>query len=146
VTGETITAGALANRQWKRSGAQANYFERNPVAQLRNTLAGMLRRKFKNQGWGKQAKTQKLLGCSFEEFKVHIEQQFLPGMTWENHGAWHYDHVIPCDCAKNILELEALQHWSNFRPLWGRDNLSKGHTPPDNWKERLAELVALLDK
>ena len=30
--------------------------------------------------------------------KKHIENQFIEGMTWENHGDWHVDHIIPCSC------------------------------------------------
>lgn len=29
------------------------------------------------------------LGCSIAEFRVHIEAQFQPGMTWANWGEWH---------------------------------------------------------
>jgi len=35
------------------------------------------------------------LGCSIPELKIWIEQQFKPGMTWENYGEWHIDHIIP---------------------------------------------------
>jgi hypothetical protein len=130
----------------KAQGLDVAYLVANPLYKLRKDILKLFHASFRRRKWGKQTKTQKLLGCSFEEFKTHIEGQFLPGMTWENHGSWHYDHVIPCNCAGNILELEALQHWSNFQPLWGSDNLSKGPTPPDNWKERLAALMLLLDK
>lgn len=30
-----------------------------------------------------------------EEFKNHIENLFLEGMSWDNHGEWHIDHIIP---------------------------------------------------
>jgi hypothetical protein len=36
-----------------------------------------------------------ILGCSFEHFMKYIEDQFLEGMTWENHGERHLDHKTP---------------------------------------------------
>jgi len=42
--------------------------------------------------------TIELLGCTIEEFWVHLEEQFTEGMTRENHGrtGWHMDHIRPC--------------------------------------------------
>lgn len=72
--------------------------------------------------------TMNLLGCSIEDFKVHIEAMFLDGMTWSNMGEWHLDHIRPC--ATFDLTLAENQricfHYSNIQPLWGVDNLKKG--------------------
>jgi hypothetical protein len=67
------------------------------------------------------------LGCSYDEFKVHIEKQFLEGMTWANHGKWHLDHIIPVSYGLNESEVIALNHYTNFQPLWATDNMSKGN-------------------
>jgi len=80
---------------------------------------------------GKQKKstTKELLGCSCEYFKKYIEKQFREGMTWNNHGKWHLDHIIPC----SFFDLSQLDqqkkcfHYSNFQPLWASDNISKGN-------------------
>ena len=69
------------------------------------------------------------LGCSVLEFKKHIEKQFRPGMSWDNwstHG-WHLDHKKPLnsfDLADRMQFLAAV-HFSNYQPLWQRDNLQK---------------------
>jgi hypothetical protein len=70
-------------------------------------------------------KTEEILGCSFQDFKNHIESQFKDGMGWLNHGKWHLDHKVPLALAKNVDELIKLNHWTNFQPLWAGDNLNK---------------------
>ena len=69
------------------------------------------------------------LGCSIEEFKLHIESLWLEGMTWENHGVdgWHIDHKIPLDYfVKNSDDPWEANHYTNLQPLWAAANLSKG--------------------
>ena len=73
-----------------------------------------------------------LVGYDINDLMRHIERQFQPGMTWENHGqyGWHIDHVIPRS-AFNYEEPEDIDFqrcWAldNLQPLWWRDNLSKG--------------------
>ena len=69
-------------------------------------------------GTKKQGHTIDELGYSAVELKEHIEQQFTPGMTWENHGEWHIDHikgVINFDSDTNVNIVCALD---NLQPLW----------------------------
>jgi hypothetical protein len=73
--------------------------------------------------------TQKLLGCSIPEFMKHIENQFEEGMNWDNHGThgWHVDHEQQCatfDLPKPEEQKECF-HYTNQRPLWAKDNLSR---------------------
>jgi hypothetical protein len=79
----------------------------------------------KNKGYTKQSKTFKILGCSYEDFKKHLERQFTKGMTWENQGQWHLDHIYPVSLAKDEQEVIKLNHYTNFQPLWAKDNLEK---------------------
>ena len=88
------------------------------------TLIGM---SLRNKGYTKKSKSYKILGCSFKEFKIHLESQFTKGMTWENSGEWHLDHIYPVSLAKEEEELIRLNHHTNFQPLWAFDNLSKGN-------------------
>jgi hypothetical protein len=46
-------------------------------------------------------------------------------MNWQNHGEWHFDHIYPVSLAKNEEELIKLNHYTNFQPLWKKDNLEK---------------------
>lgn len=67
------------------------------------------------------------LGCTVPELKVHLENKFLPDMTWENHGDWHIDHIKPL--AKfdltNLDQFKEACHYTNLQPLWAVDNISK---------------------
>lgn len=67
-----------------------------------------------------------MLGCSWEQLRDYIENQFVDGMTWENRNLWHIDHIVPLSSAKTIEELEKLCHYTNLQPLWALDNMSKG--------------------
>ena len=77
----------------------------------------------------KDAKTEFILGCTIEEFRLYIEKRFTDGMTFENHGlkGWHLDHIIPLSTANTEEEIIKLNHYTNFQPLWAEDNLKKGN-------------------
>ena len=82
---------------------------------------------FRNNGFTKSSKTYKVLGCTFEEFKEHLEKQFKDGMSWENQGKWHLDHIHPVSLAKSEEEIIKLNHYTNFQPLWAEENIRKGN-------------------
>ena len=76
----------------------------------------------------KSAPTLKLLGSSVAYVKKHLEAQFVDGMSWDNHGEWHIDHIRPCasfDLTDPEQQKECF-NYKNLQPLWAEDNLSKG--------------------
>ena len=80
------------------------------------------------KGVCKSARTEKILGCTLNEFITHIEKQFAKGMSWENRDEWHLDHILPMSSAKSESDVIALNHHTNLRPLWAADNLRKRDT------------------
>lgn len=70
-----------------------------------------------------------LLGCTIDDFKKHIENNFKDGMTWDSYGyyGWHIDHIIPISSAKSDDELMRLCHFTNLQPLWGIENIKKSN-------------------
>ena len=84
----------------------------------------------------KNAGTFEYLGIDRDGFLNYIESQLLEGMTWDNYGfvdgdrmaGWHVDHIIPL-CSFDFSDPDAAYrawHYTNLRPLWARDNMSKG--------------------
>ena len=81
----------------------------------------------KNRGLRKSKRTHEYLGCTSQELKQHLEKQFTDGMTWENQGKWHIDHIRPCASfnLENEIEKHMCFHYTNLQPLWGSENISK---------------------
>lgn len=83
---------------------------------------------YKGRGeWKKTTQTAKILQCDYKTFKHHIESQFTEGMSWENYGKWHFEHRIPSSYGETIEEVMELCHYTNYRPMWGMENISKGN-------------------
>jgi len=100
--------------------------KKDPAFKILTILRGRIRQALK--GYNKSDLTVKLLGCSIEEFWIHLEKKFTRGMTRENHGEWHVDHIIPCasfDLSKPEEQVKCF-HYTNLQPLWAIDNLKKG--------------------
>ena len=78
----------------------------------------------------KSANTFDALGYSADEFKVHMELQFAKGMSWDNHGEWHIDHIVPVSWhVKNgETDPKVINSLTNLRPIWASENISKGNS------------------
>lgn len=99
------------------------------TADIRRTIIGS----FKKNGFTKKSKTFDILGCTFEDFKSHLESKFEPWMTWQNRGnwngipttvneAWDIDHIIPLDIATCEADILRLNHYTNLQPLCSYTN------------------------
>lgn len=108
---------------------------------LRNRVRSAVTKGYKSN------RSIKLLGCSIDELKVHLEQQFEPGMTWENYGEWHIDHIIPCARfdLRNPIHQKICFNYRNLQPLWAKDNSSKHDNLPDGWEDLLEIIKESLD-
>lgn len=91
---------------------------------VRCRISAELKKKHKMQ----TSRSIKLLGCTFQYLKEYLQSKFTEGMSWENYGEWHVDHIRPCssfDLTNQSQQSECF-HYTNLQPLWAYDNLSKG--------------------
>lgn len=98
----------------------------NPVARLSDILRSRISAAIKYKR--KSGSAVKDLGCSLEQLFSHLESKFEAGMTWENWGKWHIDHIRPLisfDLTNREQFLQAC-HYTNLQPLWAKDNIAKG--------------------
>ena len=98
----------------------------NPNGAMERLLRARVRGALSGQD--KACSTSELLGCSIEECRKHLEDQFSDGMIWENHDLleagtfeWHIDYRRPY--ASFDLQFEEQQrmcfHYTNLQPMWG---------------------------
>lgn len=107
-----------------------NRYNTDLMFKLRRSCRNLIKLAFRNKKSEKLLKTEIILGCTYEEFKTHIESQFENWMTWENKGlyngefnhGWDIDHIIPLSSAENYEDLVKLNHYSNLRPLCSKVN------------------------
>ena len=97
----------------------------NPVLKLQQNFRNFIHNSFRKKNIVKNLKSQTILGCTFEEFKLYLESKFDPWMTWENYGlyngelnyGWDIDHIIPISNAKDEVEIIKLNNYQNLQPL-----------------------------
>lgn len=100
-------------------------------------LTAKIRKNMRRVAYGLQGKhivrpsSLKALGCTIDEFKLHIESQWESWMNWENYGPglynqWQLDHIKPIKYfVQHSNNPFAANHYTNIRPLRGIDNLKK---------------------
>lgn len=123
--------GKATKRAWleARPGWFAEYYrERRKIPEVRvhHAIRSRIQSMVRNKN-GKR--TVDILGYCANELIAHLERQFLPGMSWNNYGAWHIDHIVPVSSFKvsSVEDHELRRAWAltNLRPLWAKDNIKK---------------------
>lgn len=96
---------------------------------LRHKIGSRLRSMLVNKA---SRRTEDILGYTREDLISHLEKQFTKGMSWEKvlSGAVHIDHITAVSSFKvetvDCEDFRACWALANLRPLWAKDNLSKG--------------------
>jgi len=131
----------FSNNREKVYSAIKNRVDKDPSLKLRSYMGRSLWRYLK----GISGKCR-YLPFDFHKLRPHLESKFTIGMSWENYGRWHIDHIIPLKAKRsdgsyywNQKELTNpnsnvfKQAWAldNLQPLWAQENISKGN----KWQE-----------
>ena len=112
-----------------RNAKQKERYESDIQYKLINCIRARIYHAIKSTETFRRSNIKQLIGCSYSVLKAHIEKQFEPGMSWNNHSlhGWHIDHIKPV----NIFDLTDPEqqklcfHYTNLRPLWATKNLSR---------------------
>lgn len=93
------------------------------ICNLRAAINSALRGNYKS------GHTIELLGCSIEYLRSYLEVRFTEGMSWDNYGSWHIDHIIPLSYfdMSDPEQQKRAWHYTNLQPLWAVDNLKKSN-------------------
>jgi hypothetical protein len=119
------------NNHEKRNAQRRHRRQIDPMYKLQSNMRSGFSRVLSKRSTSKSCRTFDYIGMTPEGFWQYLESQFQPGMTRENYGEWHVDHIRPVssfDFEGDNLEaaLHECWHYTNLRPLWAKDNISKG--------------------
>jgi hypothetical protein len=99
----------------------------DPVFRTHKRVASAIYQALKKKKNGR--KWEDLVGYTCVDLTRHLERQFVQGMTWDNMGEWHIDHIVPKSTFKykdaDDPEFKACWALTNLRPLWAPDNQTK---------------------
>lgn len=115
----------LLELNFKRNKRRKNKYINDILYYLQENIRASINTSFSKKNYSKSSRTFEILGCSFEEFKIHLESKFEFWMNWENKGlyngelnyGWDIDHIIPLSSATTEEELTKLNHYTNLQPL-----------------------------
>lgn len=104
-------------------------YKENPKFRLNQIIGSGIRKSLKGKKNGRY--WESLVSFTLVELMAHLELLFDKGMTWEDRGKWHLDHIKPISLFnfKNTDDPEFKECWSlsNLQPLWAKDNLDKSN-------------------
>lgn len=112
------------NREYKKT-YEKNRIKEDNLYRVKRSVRNLIKCSLYQKKFTKNSRTFEVLGCSYEEFREHIESQFLDWMSWDNYGVyngkekcgWEYDHIVPVSSAESEEDIIRLNHYSNIQPL-----------------------------
>jgi len=123
----------IHDKKWARSEkgrAWKKKYESSPKYITSNRMRVEMHHVIRDSKLLKHTKGFDSLGYSREELMSHLEKHFKDGMTWQNLGEWHIDHIRPIRSFDydSIYHPEFKKCWAldNLQPLWAKENLRKG--------------------
>jgi hypothetical protein len=135
--------------KWKQKDPEhARMLSRIASQKIRDTASGTLncrisagiRQSLKGSKNGQ--KWESLVGYTLNDLKKHIESKFKSGMSWNNMGQWHIDHIIPKSAFNysDSSHIDFKKCWSlkNLQPMWAKDNLKKHNKLEKHFQPSLA--------
>lgn len=102
----------------------------DPLYRMKKNIRNRIYKSIVWVGFKKGSITEEILGCSFNNFKLHLESKFEDWMNWENYGlyngelnyGWDIDHIRPLCLSENEEDVIKLNHYTNLQPLCSKMN------------------------
>ena len=124
-----------AQEKYVRSGKKAAWERKKNKEdshfRIKKRISARMRISLRSRNAKKGRSVFDLLPYTLEELMAHLAAQFQDGMTWDNYGEWHIDHIIPDSHFKyaSVKDEGFLKAWAlnNLQPLWAEDNLKKSN-------------------
>ena len=117
-------------RQIKRD-YERNRKARDPLYKLISNFRTAIYQVLKENQIQKNGHYFEILKYSPENLIERLESKFKDGMTWDNYGEWHVDHIKPISLFQitEIGDDEFMSCWSldNLQPMWGIENIRKSN-------------------
>ena len=118
------------NREVRRKHYN-NFYEKHKEDinfRLKLNIRNRIKNSLRSKKTRKDNTTTEYIGCSFDFYRQYLEERFKDGMSWDNYGEWHIDHIKPLSLFdfNDEKELKEAFHYTNTQPLWAKENLSKG--------------------
>jgi len=115
------------NNKDKRRIYETEKRKNDSLYRITNSIRSRINIFVKSKKINKSNKTFEIIGMVPIELKKYLGNLFTEGMTWENYGEWHIDHIIPLSSANTEQEIYELCKYTNLQPLWAKDNLKKSN-------------------
>lgn len=118
------------HREYKRTYEKTRKHN-DPIYKLINNFRTAIYQVLKENNVNKNGHYFEILKYTPEDLISNLENKFTEGMTWDNYGKWHVDHIVPISIHKitEIGDEEFMKCWSldNLQPLWREENIKKSN-------------------
>ena len=142
---KVISQEEIERRKKLRKEKRKERLQTDSMYKLKIRLRKSIRESFRRRGKRKDGhRTHSILGAEIHVVYEHFESLFVDGMSWENMGKWHIDHIIPLSTAITEEDVIRLCHYTNLQPLWAEDNLKKSNKL--DWSKSLQSVYLLRDE
>lgn len=123
---DKVRAGREHMKTTRNAQRRARY-KQDVKYRLDNQYRNMMRRSIAAARSGKTSSTSELMGYSSSDLKESVESKFLDGMSWENYGDWHIDHMYPISryVQDGIEDPSIINDLDNLIPMWSEHNIRK---------------------
>jgi len=103
----------------------------DPTYRLKYLIKSAIWKSLRSGNGKGRRKWESLVGFTVEELKAHLESKFELGMSWDNAGEWHIDHIMPVSRfnfeSPDDMDFKLCWALDNLQPMWGWENMSKGN-------------------